>query len=215
MAKPLLVLGNKNYSSWSLRPFMAIVHANIEFDDLVIPMDTDAFKSEIKKYNPAGKVPVLIDGEIIVWESLAILEYLAEMHPGLWPNDKKARAHARTLAAEMHSGFTALRSACPMNIRATGRKVEMTDGLVKDIARIEEIWCECLNASGGPYLFGNFSCADAMFAPVASRFRTYGIELSNLSQGYVDTIHNDPAFKRWEKAGLAEQWIIDADEAGE
>lgn len=214
MSKPRLVLGNKNYSSWSLRPYLGIVHAGIEFDELVLQLDTPEFQAQIGEFNSAGKVPVLIDGTTRIWDSLAILEYLAEAEPSLWPEDRQQRAHARSISAEMHSGFQALRSACPMNIRATDRQIDRTPALDRDIERIQTIWSTCLSASKGPYLFGRFSCADAMFAPVASRFKTYDIALEPTAQAYVTTIHNDPAFKRWEAAALAETEIVEADEAG-
>lgn len=212
MTKPLLVLGNKNYSSWSLRPFMAIAHSGLAFDEMVLPLDTQEFDQRIGQYNPARKVPVLVDGSLRVWDSLAILETLAERAPQLWPADPDHRAWARSVSAEMHSGFAALRGECPMNMRAEGRRVAISDAVQADIARIEMIWSECLEASGGPYLFGSFSNADAMYAPVASRFRTYG--LAPGSEAYVKTIHSDPAFLRWREAALQETWIVEQDEAG-
>ena len=214
MTKPLLVLGNKNYSSWSMRPYLAIHHTGMDFDEVVLALDTPEFKSQISRYNPAGKVPVLIDDGLAIWDTLAILEYLAERHPSLWPADRATRAQARSISAEMHSGFSNLRQACPMNIRATGRNVPVTAGLQSDIDRIDTIWRDCLERSGGPYLFGQFSNADAMFAPVASRFQTYGYIPSADSSRYVETIHNDPAFVQWRDAALKEDWIVDADEAG-
>jgi glutathione S-transferase len=216
MTRPTLVIGNKNYSSWSLRPWMGLVHTGIAFDEVLLPLDTEEFARRIGDYSAAGKVPVLIDGDLTVWDSLAILEYLAESHAQLWPDDAGERAVARAISAEMHSGFSAMRSAMPMNIRATSRHVDIDDRIRADIVRIEAIWhsCRSQHQARGPYLFGRFTVADAMYAPVASRFRTYGITLGPLAQDYVETVHADPAFKAWREAALKETWVVEADEAG-
>jgi glutathione S-transferase len=216
MAKPLLVIGNKNYSSWSLRPYMALKQAGIPFEEKLVQLDTPSFAKEVNKVSAAGRVPVLVHNGQSIWDTLAILEYAAETWPTkrLWPANKKARAMARSVCAEMHSGFQALRNACPMNIRRPTRPVPMTDSVLKDVARIEEIWRSCSTAhgKGGPFLFGKFSNADAMFAPVASRFVTYEIKLAKDSRSYVDAVLGSAAYQSWREAALQEPWIVKADE---
>ncbi len=176
-----LVIGNKNYSSWSMRPWLALRANDIAFDEVLIPLYTDdkADKDRILSFSRAGKVPALIDGDVTVWDSLSIIEYLAEKFPeaGLWPEDRAARAHARSISAEMHSGFMALRNECGMNLHRPIRAVALSDDARANVARIQEIWAECHARYGkqGPFLFGAFSGADAMFAPVVHRFRTYAI----------------------------------------
>src|SRR4051794_35987064 len=176
---PTLVIGNKNYSSWSLRPWIAMKVCGIGFDETVIPLYEPASRERILEVSPTGKVPALIDGDIRVWESLAILDYLAERHPGagLWPKDQAARAHARSVAAEMHAGFAALRRHCPMNMRRPVKARELTAEAAADVARIDHLWTQCRTrfGAGGPFLFGAFGAADAMFAPVVSRLHTYDI----------------------------------------
>ena len=183
-----LIIGNKNYSSWSLRSWLLLSEAGIEFEEQLIPMDTPEFSAQVKTYSAAARVPVLIIGERAVWDTLAIAETVAERWPekGLWPDDADARAYARSICAEMHSGFFALREAMPMNCRAMGRKVTLLSELTADIDRIFEIWSDCqrkYSAKGG-WLFGRFGVADAMFAPVVLRFRTYGINLPASSADY-------------------------------
>ena len=211
-----LIIGNKNYSSWSLRPWMAMTMAGIPFRETVIPLDTPETKSQIAEHSGAGRVPVLHHGKFVIWDSLAILEYLAETFPEkkLWPAGKTARAVARSVANEMHSGFAALRNACPMNIRRAPKPVPLSDPVNADIARIETIWRECREkfGKGGPFLFGKFSIADAMYAPVASRFSTYLLSTGDDTRAYVATILNTSAFKLWQEAALKESWIIPADE---
>src|SRR3954468_3284259 len=178
-----LVIGNKNYSSWSMRPWVALKAAGIAFEEVRIPLyPGDADKQRILDVTPSGKVPALIDGDITVWDSLAIVEYAAERFPGagLWPDDRARRAHARSISAEMHSGFAALRNECGMNLhRPVGAK-PLSDGARADIARIQEIWSDCRARYGntGAYLFGAVSAADAMYAPVVHRFRTYAIDVT-------------------------------------
>jgi glutathione S-transferase len=188
-----LVIGNKNYSSWSLRPWIAMRHAGIRFDEEVVFLDKPDTQQRIRVHSPAGRVPCLVDGDFVVWDSLAILEYLAEKHPALWPAEARQRARARSVAAEMHSGFTALRGAMPMNVRnrfpGKGRSADVD----ADIRRIEEIWKD----AKGPFLFGPFGAADAMFAPVVLRFRTYEPALSSKSQAYVDAMLALPAMREW------------------
>jgi glutathione S-transferase len=208
-----LVIGNKNYSSWSMRPWIALKAANIAFDEVVIPLYTgEADKQRILAFTKSGKVPVLVDGDVTIWDSLAIIEYAAERFPKaqLWPDDVAARAHARSVSAEMHSGFVALRSECGMNIhRPVGPKT-LSAAAQADIARIQQIWTDCRARYGrfGPYLFGGFSGADAMFAPVVHRFRSYAIDLDPVSQDYLAVMQALPAFREWTEAALAETLII-------
>lgn len=209
-----LVIGNKNYSSWSMRPWIALKGASIPFEEVIIPLYTgDADKQRILAYSKAGKVPVLVDGAITVWDSLAIIEYAAERFPDakLWPADVAARAHARSVSAEMHSGFMPLRNECGMNIhRPVGAKA-LSDDARANIARIQDIWTECRTrySKDGPYLFGHFSGADAMFAPVIHRFRTYAIEVSGAAADYMAAMEKLPAFAAWTEAALQESWLIE------
>jgi glutathione S-transferase len=216
MPKPLLVIGNKNYSSWSLRPYMILKSAGIAFDEKLVPFGDPKFKSKVKKYSDAGLVPVLVHNGIEIWDTLAIAEYIAETWPEkqLWPKSKAARAVARSVSAEMHSGFRSLRSACPMNIRRSPKAIALADAVHSDIKRIDHIWSSCRKTYGktGPYLFGKFSIADAMFAPVASRFKTFDIKLSKPAQAYRDAILGSSAFKSWEADALKERWIVPEDE---
>ncbi|CCD83668.1 putative glutathione S-transferase (GST) [Bradyrhizobium sp. ORS 285] len=210
-----LVIGNKNYSSWSMRPWLALRGADIAFEEIVIPLYTDdpADKARILAHSPAGKVPILIDGAVTVWDSLAIIEYLAERFPaaGLWPADAAARAYARSVSAEMHSGFQALRNECPMNLHRPVRRVELSADAKANIARIEDIWRDCRSryGAGGPFLFGRFSGADAMYAPVVTRFQTFAVPVAADTKAYMDTMMAMPAFAAWVKDGLAESWIIE------
>jgi len=216
MSKPLLVVGNKNYSSWSLRAWLGLKTAGIDFAERVVPLDTPEFRSSLAAISAAGRVPVLVDGEVTVWDSLAILEWVAERCPTAWPLDPAARAQARSISAEMHSGFVALRREMPMNMRATGRRIDASAAARSDIARIQAIWRACRSRFGerGPYLFGTFTHADAMYAPVASRMNTYGIELDTVSQAYVDAVHQHPDVSSWRAAAAAESWSIAHEEVG-
>ena len=209
-----LVIGNKNYSSWSMRPWLAMRASGIPFEEIFIPLYTgDTDKRRILDVSRAGKVPVLVDGEITIWDSLAIIEYLAERLPEkrLWPDDRAARAHARSISAEMHSGFAALRNECGMNLHRPVGATTLSDEARTNIARIQEIWTECRRHSGksGPFLFGAFGAADAMFAPVVHRFRTYAIAVSLEVKAYMDTMMALPAFQEWTEAGLAETLVIE------
>lgn len=212
MTKPTLVIGNKAYSSWSLRPWLLMRHAGIDFEEVRLPLYTEQWNGRIAQYSPSGKVPALIDGEVRVWDSLAICEYLAERHPQrqLWPAERVARAAARAVSAEMHSGFRDLRASMPMNVRRTLPGHGRTPGALQDIARIRALWKDCRArfGDGGPFLFGGFSIADAMYAPVASRFRTYAVELDPVCQAYVETIHSLPAMRRWIAEAEAEAEVI-------
>jgi glutathione S-transferase len=210
-----LVIGNKNYSSWSMRPWLALRASQIPFEEIFIPLYTDnaADKDRILSFSRAGKVPALIDGDITIWDSLAIIEYLAERFPEarLWPLDRAHRAHARSISAEMHSGFMALRNECGMNLHRRIGAVELSADARANVARIEEIWTECRERSAisGPFLFGAFSAADAMFAPVVHRFRTYAIPVAPQAAAYMETMMALPAFAEWTCAGLAETLVIE------
>ena len=209
-----LVIGNKNYSSWSMRPWLALRANNIAFEEIFIPLYTgDADKQRILDVNPSGKVPALIDGDVTIWDSLAIIEYAAERFPEarLWPADRASRAHARSISAEMHSGFMALRNECGMNLHRPIGAIPLSAEAKANIARIEQIWIECRERYGklGPFLFGEFGGADAMFAPVVHRFRTYAIDVAPPARAYMDTMMSAPAFQEWTRAGLAETLVID------
>jgi glutathione S-transferase len=209
-----LVIGNKNYSSWSMRPWLAMRANDIAFEEIFIPLYTDnkADKDRILSFSSAGKVPTLIDGDITVWDSLAIIEYLAERFPDkkLWPGDRGERAHARAISAEMHSGFLPLRGECGMNLHRPIGAVALSADARANVARIEEIWLDCRERYGrrGPFLFGAFTAADAMFAPVVHRFRTYAIEVAPQAKAYMETMMALPAFAEWTQAGLAETLVI-------
>jgi glutathione S-transferase len=212
----LLVIGNKNYSSWSLRPWIAMKVAGIAFEERVISLDAADFKARVREISATGKVPALSDGGTHVWESLAILEYLAEKFPdaGLWPGEPQARAHARAIAAEMHAGFSALRRHFPMNVRRPVKPREPTPEAADDIRRIEAMWAECRAryGQGGPFLFGPFGAADAMYAPVASRFQTYAIALNPPARAYMEAVLSLPAFAEWRAAAAKEPWVLPHDE---
>jgi glutathione S-transferase len=207
-----LVLGNKNYSSWSMRPYLALAHHKMPFKEVVIPLYQPESPQRIREYSPAGKVPVLIDGKTTVWDSLAIIEYLSERFPklGLWPKEAQARAHARAISAEMHAGFPNLRRHCPMNLKLHVKRWALTPEVEGEVARITEIWrnARARYASGGDFLFGAFTAADCMYAPVASRIRTYEIPVDKSAAGYVEVIHALPAFKAWRDAALQEPWAL-------
>ncbi len=209
-----LVIGNKNYSSWSMRPWLALRANNIAFEEVFIPLYTgDADKRRILEVTPSGKVPALVDGDITVWDSLAIIEYLAERFPDarLWPEDRASRAHARSISAEMHSGFMALRNECGMNLHRPIGAVPLSDDARANVARVQQIWSECRSRYGksGPFLFGAFSGADAMFAPVVHRFHTYAIEVTPVATDYMKAMMAQPAFQEWTRAGLAETIVIE------
>jgi glutathione S-transferase len=209
-----LVIGNKNYSSWSMRPWMALKAAGIPFEEVLIPLYTgDEDKQRILHYSPAGKVPILIDGAVRVWDSLAIIEYLAERFPekGIWPVDAATRAHARSISAEMHSGFAPLRNECSMNIHRPVQQKTLSADARANVERIQQIWIDCrrAHAKAGPFLFGQMSGADAMFAPIIHRFRTYGVEVVAEAADYVSSVQKHPAFAEWTDAALKETWMIE------
>ena len=215
-----LVIGNKNYSSWSMRPWLVLKANNIPFDEVFIPLYTDeADKRRILDVTPSGKVPALRDGDITVWDSLAIIEYLAERYPDahVWPDDVAARAQARAVSAEMHGGFGPLRRECGMNLHRPVRAKALSVEAQADIARQAQIWTDCRKRHGslGPYLFGRFSAADAMYAPVVHRFRTYAIEVSPVVRDYMDVMLMHPAVAEWTREGLAETLVIERFEIDE
>jgi glutathione S-transferase len=209
-----LVIGNKNYSSWSMRPWLALRANDIAFDEIFIPLYTDeADKRRILDFSHSGKVPALIDGAVTIWDSLSIIEYVAERFPKarLWPEDRASRAHARSISAEMHSGFMALRRECGMNLHRPIRAIALSADARANVARIQEIWIECRERYGklGPFLFGRFGAADTMFAPVVHRLRTYAIAVEPAAQAYMETMMALPAFQEWTRAGLAETLVIE------
>jgi len=211
-----LIIGNKNYSSWSLRPWIAMKVAGLAFDEKVIPLYEPGSREQVLKYSPAGKVPVLIDGEVAIWESLAILEYLAEKFPqaGLCPADAHARAHARAVAHEMHGGFQALRKNCPMNLWLPVKRRPVPDDAMDNVRRIDALWSDCRArfGQGGAFLFGAFGAADAMYAPVVARLHSYGIEVSATSRAYMDAVMALPAWAAWREAALKEPWVMQGNE---
>lgn len=214
MAEITIYLGNKNYSSWSLRGWLAIKLAGVAFDEVVIPLDEADSRETILRYSPSGLVPVIHHDGNVVWDSLAIGEYLAETYPdaGLWPSNSTARALARSISGEMHAGFAALRTHMPMNVRASFPNRGREPGVTNDINRITAIWRDTRSrfGGGGPYLFGEaFTLADAMYAPVVSRFRTYRVELGDAEQDYADAVWEHPALKEWREAAKDEPMIID------
>ena len=212
----LLAMGNKNYSSWSLRPWMLLKHLGLPFEERVLQLDTPQFASEVAGLSPTRRVPVLRHGELWIWDSLAICEYACELAGRGLPQDREARAVARSACAEMHSGFEALRSQWPMNARAEGRRTADDTDRAADIARIQQIWAECRARFGaaGPWLFGEYSVADAMYAPVVLRFRTYGPRLDTVASAYVATTLADSHLQAWLAAARAETWTIEASEIG-
>ncbi|WP_049733322.1 glutathione S-transferase family protein [Rhizobium ecuadorense] len=214
MDRPTLYIANKNYSSWSFRPWMALTGAGIDFEEVLIPFDDAGGNPNIKAVSPTGRVPLLQHGALKIWESLAIIEYAAELYPdaGLLPADRAQRALARSVSMEMLSSFRAMRSACPMNIRRPKARIALPDGVDADIRRIETIWRDLLQQSGGPFLFGAFGAADAMFAPVVNRFEIYDLVNRSDTLAYMQTIKAHPAWRTWEEAARAEPWIVPEDE---
>ena len=212
-----LVIADKNYSSWSMRPWIAMTAAGIEFEEIFFNFNMPGWKAAIREYSPAGKVPILTDGEVTVWESLAILDYLHERFPetGIWPDDWAARAHARSISSEMATGFTGLRGHYPMNIRRSVPDRAPSEAAAADIARVTAIWRHARETygTGGDFLFGAKFCgADAMYAPVVSRFTTYAVEVGEVEQAYMAAVRETPAFKAWQAEALKEPWIVDEDE---
>ncbi|HEY8194122.1 MAG TPA: glutathione S-transferase family protein [Hyphomicrobium sp.] len=213
-----LVIANKLYSSWSLRPWSLLKAFDIPFEEIVIPLRRPDSKSRLLEYSPSGKVPALIDGDVTVWESMAIVEYLAEAYPdrAIWPRDLEARARARSISNEMHGGFQPLRQACAMHLGARFATPPLTEALKANIDRVEDIWSLTRNrfGHGGPYLFGAFSAADAMYLPIVTRFETYQIPVREASHAYMDTMLAHPVFLDWRAAALKEPWTIPEYAAG-
>jgi glutathione S-transferase len=201
-----LLIGSKNYSSWSLRPWLFLRKAGFHFEEQLVYFDAADYQAQIAALSPSRRVPLLMDGSLKIWDSLAICEYAAELTGRGLPGNRNVRARARSVAAEMHSGFQALRDECPMNVRARNRRVPLTPQLQADLARIDEIWSSCRSefGAGGRWLFGEFSIADAMFAPVVFRFQTYGAKLGAASQGYLSHALQDPTLREWQDAAAQE-----------
>ena len=209
-----LLIGNRNYSTWSLRPWLVLRHFEIPFDDELLQLSGEGFRDVLAERSPTGRVPVLIDGDLVVPETIAIIEYLADKFPNMaiWPADIGNRALARAASAEMHAGFTSLRSHAPMNLRASHPGKVDLDLVSRDLHRVETLWGDLLAKSGGPYLFGAFTGADAMYAPLATRLRTYDLPVSDTSARYIEAIYALPSFQDWLSQALAEPWIVDDDE---
>jgi glutathione S-transferase len=212
-----LYIGNKAYSSWSLRPWILMKQLGIPFEDVVIPLDHATTAMDIQRHSPTGKVPALATDSIVVWETLAIVEFLAERFPdkGVWPVDIRARAIARSISSEMHAGFAALRKACPMNIRRRRSGIELPDEAKSDVERIEAAWAAARAdyGQGGPFLFGAFSAADAMFAPVVNRLEVYAVEVRPETKAYMDAVQALPSWQAWVEDARREPWFIDKYEA--
>ena len=210
MANPTLIIGNRNYSSWSLRAWLAVEATGQSFDEVLVPLGQPDTEAAILRWSPTAKVPAYRDGDLVVWDSLAICEHLAEEHPAanLWPEEPRARAAARSVTAEMHSGFVPLRKNMPMNLRASYPGEGRGPGVDEDIERIIFIWESCRDqfGEGGEMLFGPFSIADAFFAPIVSRFRTYGVELTGVAGTYMEAVWSLPAMLQWADAARAEPW---------
>lgn len=208
-----LVIGNKAYSSWSLRPWLALKQAGIPFQEVVVPLRQDGTRAAILAHNPAGKLPVLHHGDLVVWDSLAICEYVAELVPaaGLWPADAAARAVARSVSAEMHAGFQDLRRNLFMDLKQRHRAPDRIAAAAADIARIQALWADCRQrfGAGGPFLFGTFGIADCMYAPVCARLDGWGVDLAPETRRYVDAVLALPAVQAWRAAAEAEPWTID------
>jgi glutathione S-transferase len=203
----VLVIGDKQLSSWSLRPWLVLRHLGLEFEERSLPLDTELFRSEVKQWSPTGRVPVLLDGTLRVWDSLAICEYASELAGGSgWPESREARADARAISAEMHSGFAAMRRTWPMQAASRGLPAALGRDAAADVARIEAIWSERRerHVAQGPWLYGRFCIADAMYAPVALRFASYGARLDTLAQAYVEQWLADAHLNAWLEGAAAE-----------
>jgi glutathione S-transferase len=205
-----LIIGNKRYSSWSMRPWILMREFDIPFEEIVVPLYRENTKSGLLELSPAGKVPILKDGGMSVWDSLAIIEFLADLYPGLpiWPQDKAIRAHARALSCEMHAGFAALRNECSMNFGREPRPAALTEPARADADRIDAAWRDALARYGGPFLFGRLSAADAMFAPVVQRFESYAIPVSGQARDYMDRIKALASWNEWRLSAMAEEWRL-------
>jgi len=213
MTEMTLVIGNRNYSSWSMRAWLALKQTGIVFDEILIPLSRPETIEQLLEHSPSARVPVLEHGSILVWDSLAIIEYLAELCPGagLWPADLASRATARSVVAEMHSGFGSLRRHMPMDCRSSWPGKGREAGVELDVERIVRIWQECLQQPGrkGSFLFGSFSAADAFYAPVVSRFLTYGVQVSDVASGYMEAVWQHPHVREWAEGARQEEWVIE------
>jgi glutathione S-transferase len=209
-----LLIANKNYSSWSFRPWLAMKASGIVFRETVAPFDEPNHNLHFLEFSPSKKVPALKHGDLTIWESLAIMEYVADLHPeaNLWPSDIAERGKARAVAHEMHGGFGALRSECPMNMRRTVGAIEVSDQVRADVSRIEQIWDECLQASGGPFLYGSFTNADAMYGPVINRLEVYELSDADHVLAYGKTMKALPSWQEWDAASRAEPWVVEEEE---
>jgi glutathione S-transferase len=216
MAALTLVIGNRNYSSWSLRAWLLLKRVGLEFDEIVIALDRPDTRDLVERHSPSGRLPVLQHGELRIWDSLAICEYASELSGKGWPRSREARAVARAVCAEIHSGFTTLRALWPMNARARNRHTAITASLEADIERIDEIWNDCRGrfGAGGAWLFGEYSVADAMYAPVVLRFNTYGAHISQAARWYMASVLEDAALQEWLQLAKHEPWTIAAEEVG-
>jgi glutathione S-transferase len=218
MAVPTLIIGNKNYSSWSLRPFMMLFMAGIDFDEKMIPFGEPAFTKKVKKINGAGQVPILLHKDRMIWDTISIIEYIAEIWPkkNIWPKNATARAMARSASAEIHAGFRNLRNACPMNLRRDVMPLKngFPEAVLNDVKRIETLWAACRKAhgKGGPFLFGKFCAADAMYAPVVSRLHTFAIPVTKSTREYMNAILATEAFQSWYEDSKSETAIVAEDE---
>jgi glutathione S-transferase len=213
----LLTMGNKNYSSWSLRPWILMKHLGLEFSERVLPLDTPEFLRDIASLSPTRRVPFLQHGSLLLWDSLAICEYVCELAGRGWPKERAARAIARSACAEMHSGFSILRSQWPMNARATDRRTAPSPERSAEIMRIEQLWNECRSrfGEGGPWLFGEYSAADAMYSPVVLRLRTYGAHVRESTANYMATVLADAHMRDWIAAATAESPVLEPYELGQ
>ncbi|MEM1287740.1 MAG: glutathione S-transferase family protein [Pseudomonadota bacterium] len=209
-----LYIGNKNYSSWSFRPWVGMKVVGVEFEEVLVPFDDDNNNAHFAEFSPTSQVPVLVDDGQTIWQSLAILDHVARKHPGagLWPERSDFRSDAMAVSCEMLASFFALRAACPMNMRRQRAAISLSDAVLSDVARVERIWQTAINQSGGPFLYGDFSIADAMYAPVVNRLDVYDHNVSSDTRAYMSTIQSLDAWKAWEAAGKAEVWVVEADE---
>jgi len=210
-----IVIGNKNYSSWSMRPWLVLDHFGFDYEEELVPLDQSDTRERLLSFSPAAKVPILIDRSYTVWDSLAIIEYLAEQKPeaGIWPADMQERARARAISCEMHSGFFALRRACPMNLRKEFvYKLRGGAAARKDVDRFEGIVRDRMMRSGGPYLFGEWCAADAMFAPLVTRLATYNWPVDDTTKAYIEAVLGEASFQKWREAALKESWVLRHDE---